>query len=391
MPEPTEATISAFIDEYIQALSKIVEKMKKAILDTNIKPSFPIDFPVKASVFLAEKGLIIYFEKAEKFSVAFTKERPSQRNDSGEFIPYRFFEAWKDKADKKAKSDVDSLLALPTMLEQHEEEQQAYYEALQIEGMQFDIDSYIDFLNKSNEAVAKTKDSALGEVYDLVTVRQKFLRNFEYFLRVGCEALNDLYFLIDSEMETSFDLALHGRYIPAMASLRKVFEVTMRALYIDCQKDRNLARQEFSDWIDQSQNGPSFRNVIEAIIPKEVDEELTKVLNEVGVFKGKSYSQELYHNLYRKLCTFVHLRPKTYNYDLELIYPEYIEQLFTDYHDTFYSIMSAFEALLVFNFPQIIEIQGLGSATEKYNLLRLSDEQCKRLSSYQRQKVSLKK
>jgi cob(I)alamin adenosyltransferase len=66
------------------------------------------------------------------------------------------------------------------MLEQHEEDMQEQYEAQQIEWMQFDVDNYIDFLNKSNETVTKTKDSALTQLHDLVTVRQNFLENFQY-------------------------------------------------------------------------------------------------------------------------------------------------------------------------------------------------------------------
>ena len=380
MSIPTVSAVSTFIDEYLQALSKIVEKTKKQILETKLKPSFPVEFPVKADVYMAERGLIVYFERAEKFSLAFTKERPSKPSGSGEFIPYRLFEAWKDKADKKAQSDVDSLIAIPAMIEQQEEENQAYYEGIQIEAMQFDIDGYIDFLSKSNGAVAKTKEGAFDEVYNLVTIRQKFLGNFEYLLRVGCEALNDLYFLIDSEMETSFDLALHGRYVPAMATLRKVFEVAMRALYLDCQKDRSLARQKLSAWIEQDQNGPPFRNVIEAILPEEVDKALTKVLRKIGVFEGASYRQELYDGLYRKLSRYVHLRPRTHNYDLEFLFPEFVPSLFTDYHDSFLSVILAFETLLVFKFPQIVEIQGIGSVAERYSLLRISEEQYEALA-----------
>jgi hypothetical protein len=380
MSVPADSAVSTFIDEYLQALSKIVEKTKKQILETKIKPSFPVEFPVKADVYMAETGLIVYFEQAEKFSLAFAKERPSNPSGLGEFIPYRLFDFWKNKAEKKAQSDVDSLLAIPAMLEQQEEDNQAYYEGIQIEAMQFEIDGYIDFLSKSNGAVAKTKERAFDEVYDLVTIRQKFLGNYEYLFRVGCEALNDLYFLIDSEMETSFDLALHGRYVPAMATLRKVFEVATRALYIDCQKDRNLARQELSAWIEQDQKGTPFRNVIEAILPEEVDAALTKVLKKVGVFEGASYRRELYDGLYRNLSRYVHLRPKTHNYDLEFLFPEFVPNLFTDFYNSFLSVILSFETLLVFKFPQIVEIRGTGSVAERYSLLRLSEEQCKALT-----------
>jgi hypothetical protein len=222
MSFPNESDISIFIGEYLKALSEIVEEKRSKILETNIKPSFPMEFPVKTSVFRTEKGMIISYEKAQKASIDFLKQRSSKADYPGEFLPYKLFEFWKDKAEKKARSDVELLLALPAMLEQHEEERQDYYDGLQMEAMEFDIDGYFNFLSKSNEVIAKTKENAFSEVYQLVTIRQNFLGNFEYLLRAGCKALNDLYFLIDSEMEASFDLALHGRYIQAMAILRKV-------------------------------------------------------------------------------------------------------------------------------------------------------------------------
>ena len=144
MTQPTEAEISTFIDEYLRALSKIVEKEGKKIVETGIKPSFPVEFPVKASVFLAERGLVINFEKAEKLSISFSKERPPEEHGWGEFLLYGHFRGLKGNAAKKARSDVDWLLAIPAELEQQDEDNQG----MQIEAMQFDIDSFIDFLNK---------------------------------------------------------------------------------------------------------------------------------------------------------------------------------------------------------------------------------------------------
>jgi hypothetical protein len=55
MSVPTDSAVSTFIDEYLQALSKIVENTKKQILETKIKPSFPVEFPVKADVYMIDR------------------------------------------------------------------------------------------------------------------------------------------------------------------------------------------------------------------------------------------------------------------------------------------------------------------------------------------------
>jgi hypothetical protein len=370
---PTKSDVSTFINDYLQALTEVVEKTKTKILETEIKPNFPTEFPVKAEVFFSENGLLINFKKADKFSLEFLDVRPTKSSYEGEFLPYRFFDAWKGKADKKAQADVDSLLALPAMVEEHEEDMQAYYEAELMEIMELDIDTYFGFLNKADAVVSKSKESAFNEVHEIVAIRQTFLRNFEFLLRSGCQALNNVYFLIDSEMETSFDLALHGRYIQSMASLRKVLEVSMRALRIDCISDKKVAQEKLSDWIDKGEDRSQFREVIQGIIPEDADEELTKIVNETAVHKWTSCRADL-PAFYHDLCKYVHLRPKTYNYDL-ILFPEFNPELFTAYHDTLLSILRVFEALLILNFPAVVAVEGIGPAKEKYNSLVLSKGQ----------------
>jgi hypothetical protein len=375
--KPSERAVSTFITSYLQALHKLVEKTRNEILKTNIDPNFPIDFPVKSDVFFSERGFIINFEKAEKYSIHFLKERPAKWSKQGMFIFYSHFKSWKDRADKKARSDVEELLAFPALLEQHEEELQEQYEAQQIQEMEFNVDSYIDSVKKSYEVITKTRENAFNQVHDIMTIRQNFLGNFEYFRRVGCRALSNLYFLIALELETSFDLALHGRYIQAMANLRKVLEVMIRALSLDCEKDSELSEFILSNWINDGEFSEPFRFSIETVIPKNIDEKLSDII-EVKLFREKSHRTEIL-SLYHELCKFVHLRPKAYTWDIELIYPEYSSELFDAYWKSLGDIMLSFEALLVFSFPQIVEIEGLGSNKKKYVPIMLSNVQLQAL------------
>jgi hypothetical protein len=376
--KPSKRAISTYIKDYLQALIPIVEKRKSDILKTEIEPNFPLEFPVKAVVFYSKKGFVIDFEKAEAYSIIYAKERPSKWHQQGMFIFYRHFKHIKNSALKKAENDVKELLEFPSLLEAHDEELQREYEALEIQEKEYAIDSYISLLEKSNLAVSQTKDKACAYVYDVVCLRQKLLGNFQYFFLAGCRALNELYFLINLEIEASFFSALHGRYLQAMAGLRKVLEILIRALSLDSDPNKNVSQEILSYWLDDSFFGESFRDTVTIVIPKNIDERLAAIVNNPKIIKTNSYLNDL-PNYYHDLCTFVHLSPKTYNLEIELIYPEYNEELFTNYIETLRSIIQTFEMLLIFHFPKIVQIDGLGKDKQRYELLILTKDQTQAL------------
>ncbi len=373
MDIPNDKIIEGFIHKYVTALSKIVEEKQAQIVAAGIAPSFPTKFPVEATVYLTDRGLLIHFVKAPAFGVSVKKnERPSNKSEWGEFMLYAAFDSIKDKPEEKAEADIKRLFELSDMLVEKDEADQAYYDALWFEEMQSNVDYFIEFLGKSSTAVGKTKTEALVETHEIVTIIQNFMSDYEFLLINGCKALDTLYFLIESEMETSFFLALHGRYTSAMARLRTVLEVMMRCIYLDCLGNRTKAQTQLSDWIINGEFKPHFPDVVKGILDDQTDQKVTTLLSNFGVLTASSLA-DLIKSKYRELCSFVHMRPNASGYDLDFLFPDFSKTLWSNYYNTFILIANAYEALLILKFPKILSSTRIAS-TEKYTELHLPNK-----------------
>ena len=381
--EISEEEVKEFIRNYVNALKILVEEKHQQIESTGIRPWFPTEFPVKAIAFLGKRGVIINFDKADHFDISVKRgERPHTRSKWGEFIPYPRFARIKDKASEKAESDIKHLLSLPKMIEEHEQEMQSYSEALWIEDMRYTAEHYVKFLSKAKEVVDKTKEAAIQELYDIVTVIQNHLSNYEYMLRVGCKALDRLYFMINSDLETSLFLALHGKYYSAMAILRKVLEVNIRCVYLDSLQNRVMAERQIDGWINEGRFPKTFRETVDGIIEDQVDQSLTSLLKRLTTFENGSFKQSIL-SIYRELCVFVHLRPLTrWDDDLNLSFSEFNLDKWRNYYLLFMKIIKLAEILLILKFPRIVSMPSLVDLTETYKGLQLSKQELDAIAKF---------
>lgn len=368
-----ERDVKLFVQNYVSALKKLVEEKRQQIESINIKPSFPTEFPVKAVAYLGRRGIILHFEKADSSELSVIRnERPPARSQWGEFISYSRFSRIKDKASKKAESDIIYLLNLPKMIEEHEREMEHYYEALLIEEMSYTVEDYVKFLDKAKEVVDETRRRAMTEVHEMIEVIRSHLSNFEYMLRVGCKALNHLYFMINSDLETSLFLALNGKYFAAIAILRKILEVKLRCAYLDKLEDRAIADRKTEEWIDGGKIGKTFQQIVNDLLADQIDHDLTGLLNRLGTFEESSFKQSIL-SLYKELCVYVHLRPPTPQLeDLRISFSEFNLEKFHGYYSLFIKVMKLFEILLVLKFPSVISAPSLIEPGKNYNGVILS-------------------
>lgn len=382
--EDLERDVEVFIRNYVSALEKLVKENRKQIESIDVKPWFPTEFPVKAVGYLIKRGIIIHFEKADCFEVS-TKnnERPHRRSRWGEFIHYPRFSRIKERASEKAESDIKYLLNLPKMIEEHERQMERYDEALWIEEMSYDTEHYVEFLNKAKEVVAETKLAAMQEVYDIIKVIQNHISNFEYMLRVGCKALDHLYFMINSDLETSFFLALNGKYFAALAIMRKILEVNVRSAYLDNLQDRALAEKETDDWISGGRFPFRFSDIVDNLISDRIDHSLTDLLKKLGSSENGSFRQSIV-SLYAELCLFIHLRPQppTPWDDLKISFSEFNLEKFRSYYLLFMKVMKVSEILLVLKFPRVISTPSLAEPSETYRGLILSGSELDTIAKF---------
>jgi len=373
--------IREFIRNYVTALERLVEKKRHQIESTNIKPSFPTQFPIAAIVCISKRGIFINYFKADHFDVFIRKdEKPHEKGKWKEFIPYPLFERIKNRAFEKAKSDIERFLNFPETLEELERETQNYYENLWMEDMRYTIEHYIEFLNQSKEVLKKTKDEAIQEVYDIIELIQNHLLNFECILQAGCEALTRTYFMINSDMETSFFLALHGKYNSAIAHLRKVLEVYVRCIYLDSFLDRRVAEKKLNEWLNEGRFKEKFRKIVNYLISDEIDKGVTSLLEQYSMLDNESFKNSILF-LYQELCGFVHLRPPTARRDdLILSFSEFSLSNFRKYHATLKKVVKLAEILLVLKIPKIISTQRFSNSTVTYMGLILSKQELENIA-----------
>lgn len=370
--------VKDFIRNYTKALKTLVEENRQKIESVSIIPWFPTEFPVKATAHLGKSGISLDFDKGDHFEISIKRgERPQKRGKWSQFILYGRFAKIKDRAFEKAESDIQRLLSLPGMIEEQEQEMQRFYDALWTEEVRHIAEHYVEFLGKSGEVVDKTKETRTSELYDIVTVIQNHLSNFEYMLPAGCNALNLLHFMINSDMETSLFLALHGKYYSAMAILRKILETSVRCIYLDSLDDEAEAKRVLDGWTAGGSfpRGRGFKRIMNEMIDSQIDQKLTDLLRRYRVFENGLFKQSTV-SLYKELCQFVHLRPSVrWEDDLVVLFSEFNLDKWQKYYSTFMRVVKIIEILLIHKFPEISSMRALGDTGQIYEPLQLSKQE----------------
>lgn len=355
MADALEEDVELFIRKYVTALEQLIEGAYRDVKSVGYEFGFPLEFPVKVVAYLGKRGIYIQIDKSDYFEVSIRKnERPNVKSRWSQFIFYPRFLKIKDRAYEKAESDIKQLLNFPEMIETHEREMERDYRALWFEEMSYIIEHYIKFLDETKIVVNKTKTKMIQEVYEVINVIQNHLSRFEFVLRVGCEALNRLYFMINSDMETSFFLALNGKYFAAISILRKILEVNVRCVYLDSLQERTQAERYINAWLNGGRFPKKFNEIVDALVSGEINQRLTDLLKRLGMFEGQSFRDSI-ASLYSALCLYVHLRPKTsWEEELILSFSEFNADSFTQFCRLFNEVMKISDILLILKFPKIL-------------------------------------
>ena len=355
MQDISEKDVELFIRNYVSALERLIERKYPQVKSSEYESGFPLEFPVKVVAYLGKRSVSIHFDKSDHFEISIKKnERVSAKGRWRQSLPYPFLSGIKDKASKKAESDIIDLLNLPKMIEEHELEMERYYEQQWFEDISYTIEHYIKFLDEIKIVVDKTKKERIQDVYNIINVIQNHLSRFEFVLPVGCQALNRLYFMINSDMETSFFLALNGKYFAAISILRKILEVNVRCMYLDSLQDRAQAKRHINDWLNGGRFRKGFDRIIDTLLSDRTNQRLTNLLRRMDIFEGQSFKDYIV-SLYRTLCLYVHLRPQTsWEQDLRLSFSEFDVDSFDHFCHLFNEVMRISDVLLIIRFPQIL-------------------------------------
>lgn len=365
MSDISDADVESFIREYVTALQRLIDGKYNEVKSIGYEFGFPLEFPVKVVSFLGKRGIHILFDKSDFFEVQIIKnERPKVKSRWSQFILYSRFFYFKDKAYIKAESDIRELLSFPEMVESHERGMALYYEGLLYELMEDEVDYYVKYLYESN-VLEETQKGKLSELYELMEIIINHIGRYEYLLRSGCLTMCDLFYMINSDMETSLFLALNGKYYSANSLLRKILEVNTRCIYLDyfLQLDSSFEERK-EEWL----NGERFRNgykkIINDLISDDINNHITRLLNELEIFEINSLKAH-FKKLYKKLSLYVHLKPQTRLVDdLTLSFSEFNENKFDEFFNLFFEVIKLSSILLFLKFPTILTIANFSNFPE---------------------------
>jgi len=375
MAQTLEKDIESFIRNYVGALEQLIKEKYPQVKTTTYEYGFPLEFPVKVVAYISKRGIHIHFDRSDHFEVSVRKnERIKAKSRWSQFILYSRFSRIKDRASERAESDIQRLLSLPAKIEEHERQMEEHYQALWFDEINFIIEHYLKFLFEARNVVDQTKTEKMVDVHDIINAIQNHLSRFEFVLLVGCEALNRLYFMINSDIETSFFLALYGKYFAAISILRKILEVNVRCVYLDSLQDKTQAERYLNEWLNGGRFRKGFNKIVDALVNDEINQKLTASLRELRTFEGLSFKESV-KSLYSALCLYVHLKPQTnWEDDLILSFSEFSAESFGHFCRLFNEVMKISDVLLILKFPQILsESKFTGFVFSKQQLEALEE------------------
>lgn len=375
----SERELVSFIRNYISSLEELIQSKYPEVKSINIISEFPLEFPVKVVAYLLERGILVDYFKSNHFEFVLKKEEPQEeRTQSRQFILYSHFLHWKDRAYEKAELDIKRFINLPKEFEENEQAMDRYYEALWYEEMENVIDNYIEYVDSARLVVERTKKEKISEVHSIIELIRNHLRRFEFILKSGCCTLSQLYFMINSDMEVSFFLALNGKYFIADSILRKILEVNIRAIYLDItyQQNENLVKTIRDEWLNGGKPRITFKDTVNKLIDGELDLKISKIMKELEIPEGVSFKTHITET-YEKLCGYVHLRPKVdWEQDILVSFSQFDKSKFDEYYALFNDVTRICDILLLVKFPSILSAKALGGSQAKFSdFLKYSKEQ----------------
>lgn len=359
MSEIKEEDVENYLRQYVPALERLLEHKYPRAKEIGLTSGFPLEFPVEVTAYIVPRGIHVKYQKSDAFEIKVLKmeEAPKKSGLIGEFIPAYRFLVIKDRGEERAESDIVWLLSLPEQYEAMQREMELMDEKLWQDEMKYVVESYKHYLDVSKNVCKKTIVKRTQELYDSVTRIQNHVQRLELLYQIGCEVLAETHFLINEDMESSLFLALNGKYYVAMALLRKILEVNVKAMYFDSlpQKHKQNLQEKIKLWLNgRNPRLPSVQKMLGKLIDKRTDERIVQFLRHFRRFSGSSfrkYVQDLYH----ELCLYVHLCPEmSLDEKLKMSFSEYDEERFTLWYTCFEKVNEILDTLLVLKFPSIL-------------------------------------
>lgn len=367
---PSLEQIKNFIQRYVNEYRNFLEKNYP-----ERKGEFPLytGYPYHVIAYVDNRGTLIEYRlNADNFiiEVRRVEKKPKYEEQEGYItIIYsnRYLRRFLDEPEKIARRNITDVFAYEELQKEEEEDWEKLYEQYVQEYIDSAVEGYVSYLKTAYKSQEKTSLNMKNEIYTILKIVQNQSEIMDAYQKSNCFTLLDVIDEVIQDIESSLFLAMHGRYRPAMALLRRWLETMLVALYFDAElrkyykssRTYEAVRQKRDKWINKPRRirftGES--GIVEKLIDPDTDYVAGETLRRTTAHFKKSLFRKYVEELYQKLSKFVHyggMRPMDEILTLE--FAEYNENRFKEWYTRFNQVYEICNLLTIIKFPEILSL-----------------------------------
>lgn len=394
--------LKKFIEQYFSEYQKLIEPLADERKD--LFKAYR-QFPIKVIAYLSEKGnLWEYFPKAPKFEVEIKEVQNLPQIDKGKhyFCYYlnKFLERNLEHAQELAKREILDIISDYEHYEEYQQELAENYERQYTEyfedAVKDSVESYSTYIKTACETKAQTLNKYKYDVFEVNSIIDKFRAYFlEELLMANCLASFEVMEEVIQDMESALFLAVHGKYIPANALLRRILENSLTALYFDnkinysCKvgsRTYQVQSKKRDDWVKSSKGRLNFSGeygTLADLIDPDTDYialEALKLTNSAVKSTFRGYVQQTYAHL----CRYVHYSGEELIDRFSIDFAKSDPKKFEEWVSRFKQLIEIYAILVAVRFPEVAKkvnkrigelepVEQVNLLTNEQNSLLLKD------------------
>lgn len=362
--------VKTFIGRYIDEYRRYLEEKHPERKDESDLYS---GYPYHVTAYVGERTTLIECQlNSSKLTIKTekVKKEPTFKRRKGYVATSyanRYLKRILDQPEMLARRDIEEWISHEEFEKQEAEHWQRLMEQYFQQNVEWTVKNYISYIKTSYDVSEKTSSIMKAAIYDIVKKIHNQGIMLESYLMCGCLTLIDISIQVTEDIESSLFLALHGKYGPAMALLRRYLETMVIALHFDAdiaRYDRNSrtfdsVKKKRDKWVEKSfhMRFTGDFGVLERLIDPDTDYIALETLRRTDThFNGSSFRAYL-KKLYGRLSKFVHYggtRPIGEISSLE--FAEFNEDRFKEWYTRFSQIFEICNLLTVTKFPSLLSI-----------------------------------
>jgi len=377
---PTEEEIKGFIKRYVDEYRRFLDEKYP-----ERKDEFPLytGYPYHVTAYVDKRGTLIEYKlnaSEFKIEVEIVEKKPEYEKREGylgTLYANKYLKRILDEPEKIARRDITDQFAYEEFQNEEEEYWEKWYAKYIQEDIETTVKGYVSYIKTAYDVQEKTCSTMKNEICIIVKIVHNQSEIMDVYLTTGCLTVTDILNEVIEDIESSLFLAIHGKYGPAMALLRRWLESMLVALYFDVEikkYDKSSKTYDYvisrrDKWVEKARGRVKFTGeygILERLIDPDTDYVAGETLRRTATYFKKSSFRSYVAELYQKLSKFVHYGgAKPIGESLSLEFAEYNEDRFKEWYTRFNQIYEICNLITIIKFPQILPLYN--ATQEKLN------------------------